>query len=100
MALSFPGLPGAAGSSQLSLYIDGRMEETDIWCPAAPGSAAWQWSSQSKEWAQEVLDGRVTGGEQMNKQVVYKSEISGLTMSCFKSALSAGFLIKHLFTKS
>lgn len=36
----------------------------------------------------------MTDREQMNKRVVYKLEINGLTMSCFRSALSAGFFMR------
>jgi len=48
---------------------------------------------RSRECAQGI-PGRQTDRGQMNKQDVYKLEINGLTMSCFRSALSAGFFIK------
>ena len=36
----------------------------------------------------------MTDREQMNKRVVYKLEINGLTMSCFRYSLSAGFFMR------
>ena len=76
-----------------SMKLMGRPRRC-VWCPAGPRSARPQQSRQGRVWAQQALGGWLTEEQMKCSKWQCKNSNKSLTMSCFKSALSAGFFIK------
>ena len=93
LALSFPDPLWLQGYPCFSMKLMGRPRRC-VRCPAGPRSARPQQSRQSRVWAQQALDGWLTEEQMKCSKWQCKNLNKSLTMSCFKSALSAGFFIK------